>query len=119
MLHARGRCVHEACSVQELARVIQVMPFHSGCPAGYAARSPHPSPWWFEAPSAQYGWVSQADDLAHARSGLVLLAPTSLLEISATNIRYFCISSRKSARYLLPDATLDYVQINQLYLESQ
>jgi nicotinate-nucleotide adenylyltransferase len=89
-----------------------------------AARPGHPL---LEAPESlprelklecQYRWVSRADDLAHARSGLVFLAPTSLLEISATNIRT-CISSRKSARYLLPDATLDYISMNQLYLESQ
>jgi nicotinate-nucleotide adenylyltransferase len=63
-------------------------------------------------------WVSRTDDLARAPGGLVFLAPTTLLDISATNIRA-CISSRKSARYLLPDATLDYISMNQLYLEGQ
>jgi len=66
----------------------------------------------------QNRWVSGPRKLGGRPFGLVFLAPTILLDISATNIRA-CISSGKSARYLLPDATLDYISANRLYLEGQ
>ena len=49
-------------------------------------------------------WVSRADDLARASSGLVFMAPTTLLDISATNIRA-CISVKKKRS--LPAARRD------------
>jgi nicotinate-nucleotide adenylyltransferase len=63
-------------------------------------------------------WVLNPRDLIRAPQGLVFLAPTTLLDISATNIRAL-ISLRKSARYLLPDSTLDYISANRLYLETR
>jgi nicotinate-nucleotide adenylyltransferase len=61
-------------------------------------------------------WVASPDDLKTVRSGLIFLAPTTLLDISATAIRTR-ISSGKSVRYLLPDATRDYIAANYLYLD--
>jgi nicotinate-nucleotide adenylyltransferase len=62
-------------------------------------------------------WTTSADDLKEAHSGLIFPAPTTLLDISATAIRER-ISAGKSARYLLPDATLDYIAANHLYSET-
>ena len=62
-------------------------------------------------------WTTSADDLKKAHSGLIFPAPTTLLDISATAIRE-CISAGKSVRYLLPDATLDYIAANHLYSET-
>jgi nicotinate-nucleotide adenylyltransferase len=61
-------------------------------------------------------WIASPDDLKKAHNGLIFLAPTTLLDISATAIRAR-ISAGKSARYLLPDATLDYIAAHDLYLD--
>jgi nicotinate-nucleotide adenylyltransferase len=66
----------------------------------------------------QSRWVSNPRDLIRVPNGLVFLAPTTLLDISATNIRAR-ISLGKSARYLLPDPTLNYISENQLYREGR
>jgi nicotinate-nucleotide adenylyltransferase len=59
-------------------------------------------------------WVSDAGALEHVSCGLIFIAPTTLLDISATRIRA-CVAAGKSIRYLLPDATLDYIAANHLY----
>jgi nicotinate-nucleotide adenylyltransferase len=59
-------------------------------------------------------WVSNADELGNASCGLVFIAPTTLLDISATRIRA-CVAAGKSVRYLLPDTALNYIAANQLY----
>lgn len=59
-------------------------------------------------------WVSEAGELGHAPGGLIFIAPTTLLDISSTRIRAR-IAAGKSIRYLLPDATLDYIATNRLY----
>ena len=59
-------------------------------------------------------WVSGADSLKHASSGLIFIAPTTLLDISSTIIRAR-IAAGKSIRYLIPDAALDYITANHLY----
>ena len=59
-------------------------------------------------------WVSSAGSLECASSGLIFVAPTTLLDISATTIRTR-ISTKRSVRYLLPDAVLDYIETNHLY----
>jgi nicotinate-nucleotide adenylyltransferase len=59
-------------------------------------------------------WVSTADELGNASCGLIFIAPTTLLDISATRIRAR-IATGKSVRYLLPDAALNYIAANQLY----
>jgi nicotinate-nucleotide adenylyltransferase len=61
-------------------------------------------------------WTASPNDLKKVHSGLIFLAPTTLLDISATAIRAR-ISAGKSVRYLLPDATLDYIAANHLYLD--
>ena len=55
-----------------------------------------------------------ADAAAAGPSGLVLLRPMTPLEISATAIRD-TLARHGSARYLLPDAVLDYIHEHQLY----
>jgi nicotinate-nucleotide adenylyltransferase len=55
-----------------------------------------------------------ADGPAAAPAGLVLLRATPPLDISATAIRDI-LARDGSARYLLPDAVLDYIHEYQLY----
>ncbi|MEK7791559.1 MAG: nicotinate-nucleotide adenylyltransferase, partial [Pseudomonadota bacterium] len=50
----------------------------------------------------------------HRSSGFIYMAQTSLLEISATQIRAL-LATGKSIRYLLPEAVSDYIQSNHLY----
>jgi nicotinate-nucleotide adenylyltransferase len=50
-------------------------------------------------------------------AGWVLLRATTQLDISATAIRD-TLARRGSARYLLPDAVLDYIHEHQLYLHT-
>lgn len=59
-------------------------------------------------------WVSNASSLECTSSGLIFVAPTTLLDISATAIRVR-ISAKRSVRYLLPDTVLDYIETNHLY----
>ncbi len=59
-------------------------------------------------------WVSRPHSLKRASSGLIFVAPTTLLDISATIIRAR-ITAGKSIRYLIPDAAIDYIAANQLY----
>jgi nicotinate-nucleotide adenylyltransferase len=61
-------------------------------------------------------WVSRADSLKQATSGLIFVAPTTLLDISATIIRAR-VAAGKSPRYLVPDAALNYIAENHLYSE--
>jgi nicotinate-nucleotide adenylyltransferase len=55
-----------------------------------------------------------ADASAAGPAGSVLLRATTPLEISASAIRDI-LARRGSARYLLPDAVLDYIHEHQLY----
>ena len=48
-------------------------------------------------------WVSSAEGLKQISSGLIFIAPTTLLDISATNERARAAAG-KSLRYLVPDA---------------
>lgn len=57
--------------------------------------------------------VAQRQSLKDAAGG-VLIRQTPLLDISATAIRD-TLARRGSARYLLPDAVLDYIHEHQLY----
>ena len=59
-------------------------------------------------------WVSGADSLRQTPSGLIFMAPTTLLDISATSIRSR-VAEGKSLRYLVPDPVLNYIAANQLY----
>ncbi len=59
-------------------------------------------------------WAHSLADLESAPCGLIYIAPTILLDVSATVIRTL-ISNNRSVRYLLPDAVLDYIETNHLY----
>jgi nicotinate-nucleotide adenylyltransferase len=58
-----------------------------------------------------------ADGSAAGPAGAVLLRATTPLDISATVIRD-TLARHGSARYLLPDAVLDYIHEHQLYIHS-
>jgi len=60
-------------------------------------------------------WVSNADKLKNATSGLIFVAPTTLLDVSASTLRAR-IAAKENVRHLLPDAVLDYIETNRLYL---
>lgn len=59
-------------------------------------------------------WVSSVGGLEGTSNGLIYIAPTTLLDISATAIRTR-IGAKSSVRYLLPDAVVDYIETNHLY----
>lgn len=59
-------------------------------------------------------WVASADKLKNAASGLIFVAPTTLLDISASTLRAR-IAAKENTRDLLPDAVLDYIEKNHLY----
>jgi nicotinate-nucleotide adenylyltransferase len=59
-------------------------------------------------------WVSSAESLRQISSGLIFIAPSTLLDISATNVRARAAAG-KSLRYLVPDAVLNYIATNHLY----
>lgn len=61
-------------------------------------------------------WVSSATSLSQSNGGSIFIAPTTLLDISATVIRVR-VAAGKSIRYLTPDAALDYIAANRLYWE--
>ena len=58
--------------------------------------------------------ISEVGLLAEQPFGAIYLAPTSVLQISATRIRGL-IGRAASARYLLPPAVLDYIHDRGLY----
>lgn len=57
----------------------------------------------------------RVQDLHGRPSGCLMLQPITALDISATRIRQD-MKRGKSPRYLLPDAVLDYIQAQKLYL---
>ncbi len=59
--------------------------------------------------------VDQALALHLTPAGAVFVTPITALDISATAIRT-ALRAGRSPRYLLPDAVLDYIRANQLYL---
>lgn len=56
-----------------------------------------------------------AADIRQAPSGKIIVRETTRLDISATRIRLMAAGD-KNPRYLLPDAVLDYIRSNHLYL---
>lgn len=56
------------------------------------------------------------EPLRRSPAGAVLMQETTGLDISATRIRTLCGEGR-SARYLLPDPVLEYIERNHLYKE--
>lgn len=59
-------------------------------------------------------WTACSVSLTGQPNGLIYVAPTTLLDISATQIRAM-VAVRKSIRYLVPDAVSDYIKTHQLY----
>ena len=57
---------------------------------------------------------ADASCLGEAAAGSIVTFAMTQLAISATQIRKL-LANGKSARYLLPDAVLDYIQLHQLY----
>ena len=57
---------------------------------------------------------ADASCLGDAPAGRIVTFAMTQLAISATQIRKL-LANGKSARYLLPDAVLDYIQLHQLY----
>lgn len=55
-----------------------------------------------------------AAELKNSPSGYIFVAPTTLLDISSTKIRNL-IASGKSARYLLPEAVISYINQHNFY----
>ncbi|MCW5619028.1 MAG: nicotinate-nucleotide adenylyltransferase [Nitrosomonas sp.] len=60
-------------------------------------------------------WTAYPTSLASQPYGLIYVASTTLLDISATYIRAM-VAAGKSIRYLLPDAVSDYIKTHQLYM---
>jgi nicotinate-nucleotide adenylyltransferase len=58
--------------------------------------------------------AASADRLRAAPAGLVWFQPVTELDISATRIRELLRAGR-SARYLVPDAVLDFIRSSGLY----
>lgn len=59
-------------------------------------------------------WITCSISLTSQPQGLIYVATTTLLDISATQIRAM-VAAKKSIRYLLPDAVSDYIKTHQLY----
>jgi len=59
-------------------------------------------------------WVSCPSSLTSKSYGLIYVAPTTLLDISATHIRGL-VTAGKSIRYLLPDTIIHYIRTHHLY----
>ncbi len=59
-------------------------------------------------------WVSDVGDMMRQFSGMIYIAKTALLDISATRIRNY-VAADKSIRYLLPEVVSDYIKTHHLY----
>lgn len=59
--------------------------------------------------------MAHAQDMTSCAVGLIVTRPITALDISATHIRD-TLRAARSPRYLLPNAVLDYIQSNHLYL---
>ena len=60
-------------------------------------------------------WVSNTKSLRKETSGLIFIASTTMLDISATSIRAH-IADGRSVRHLVPSVTVNYISENKLYL---
>jgi nicotinate-nucleotide adenylyltransferase len=61
--------------------------------------------------------VATAKELKNSTSGHIFISPTTLLNISSTKIRNL-ITSKQSARYLLPEAVLNYINQHNFYAKN-
>ncbi len=60
-------------------------------------------------------WVSNTKSLRKETSGLIFIASTTMLDISATSIRAH-IAVGRNIRHLVPSVTVNYISKNKLYL---
>lgn len=92
----------------ELAHlVIAGRPGHGLTPAGGGLRGELLAEWRARA-------AASAEQLRESDHGLIHPAPTTLLDISASDIRRRVAAGRE-VRHLLPGAVLDYIQTNRIY----
>ncbi|MBA2350864.1 MAG: nicotinate-nucleotide adenylyltransferase [Burkholderiales bacterium] len=59
-------------------------------------------------------YIADARSIHDRAHGIIVKVAITALDISATGVRAH-IAARRSARYLLPDIVLDYIQANTLY----
>lgn len=59
-------------------------------------------------------YTENGDDLHEAAAGFVTMQQVTALDISSTAIRQ-ALQQKKSARYLMPDTVIDYIETHQLY----
>jgi len=64
--------------------------------------------------ACEFRWTSNPHDLKRRLNGMIYIAPTTLLDISATQIRDH-VTANESIRYLLPDNVSDYIKTHHLY----
>lgn len=62
----------------------------------------------------QNHYTENSDDLHSTNAGFITMQAMTPLAISSTEIRA-TLENKQSARYLLPDAVLDYIDTHQLY----
>lgn len=62
----------------------------------------------------QNHYTENSDDLRTANAGFITMQAMTPIAISSTQIRT-TLENKQSARYLLPDAVLDYIDTHQLY----
>ena len=62
----------------------------------------------------QNHYTENSDDLYSTNAGFITMQAMTPLAISSTEIRAM-LENKQSARYLLPDAVLDYIDTHQLY----
>jgi nicotinate-nucleotide adenylyltransferase len=63
-------------------------------------------------------YTENGDDLHSTAAGFVIMQHITALEISATAIRH-TLEQKNSARYLLPETVVDYIQQHNLYQHSE
>jgi nicotinate-nucleotide adenylyltransferase len=61
--------------------------------------------------------ITDSHGLQNKPSGYVFLMKSTLLQISASDIRHQ-IANQKNPRYLLPDLVLEYIREQQIYLDA-
>lgn len=63
-------------------------------------------------------YTENGDDLHNAAAGFITMQHISALDISSTAIRH-TFEQKNSARYLMPESVIDYIQQHQLYQHSE
>jgi nicotinate-nucleotide adenylyltransferase len=63
-------------------------------------------------------YTENGDDLHSTAAGFVIMQHITALDISATAIRH-TLEQKNSARYLMPESVIDYIQQHNLYQHSE